>query len=182
MADQVDYLFRLESMLEAQLTETVAVFQNLSDERLLQPSSSGGWSIAECFEHLNSYAAYYHPKVWKALDKLSVSETPVKFRNTWIGLYFIRMMSTDGSRVRYRAIKQHKPVAINDPHEVVSRFIQFQEELLKVVKASKNKPMAKGKVATSLSRLIKLNIGDTLEFLLVHNQRHIQQASRNLWG
>lgn len=180
MADQVEYLFRLESVVEAQLTEVIAVFQNLSTSKLLQPSSSGGWSIAECFEHLNSYAAYYHPKLWKALDKLSVAQTPVEFRNTWIGLYFIRMMRTDGSRVKYKAIKQHKPLVISDPHEVISRFIQSQEELLTLIKHIKDKPIVKGRVATSLSSLIKLNMGDTIEFLLVHNQRHMLQATRNL--
>ena len=180
MVDQTEYLSKLEDVLEEQLSQVIAVFQNLPAEKLLQPSSSGGWSMAQCFEHLNSYAAYYHPKLWREINKLVVSQGSIDFRNTWIGLYFIRMMKTDATRTKYKAMKKHKPFEVSDPHAVLSLFIQYQEELLKLLQASKNKNMVKGKIGTSMSGLIKLNIGDTLEFLLVHNQRHIQQALRNL--
>lgn len=167
-------------MLEKQLQEVISVFQNLAAPTLLRSSAQGGWSIAECFEHLNTYAEYYHPKIQQALKRTRVSEVLPLFRNTWLGLYFIRTMRTEGTPKKYKAIKQHQPKSIENPELVISRYIQHQEDLLKLLHEASTKDLKNVKIKTSLAPLIRINGGDAIEFLLVHNQRHIQQARRNL--
>jgi uncharacterized damage-inducible protein DinB len=57
--EQLVFINRLEDEIETQLKEVLEVFQNLPESTLLQPSASGGWSIAQCFQHLNTYATFY---------------------------------------------------------------------------------------------------------------------------
>ncbi len=179
MLSQEEYLLKLEAILEKQLQEVIAVFQNLPSPTLLQLPAQGGWSIAECFEHLNTYAEYYHPKIQQGMQRAKVVSTLPLFRNTWLGLYFIKTMHSDNKK-KYKAIKQHKPKHIENPSVVISGFIQHQEDLLKLLQESSTKDLKNVKIKTSLAPLIKINVGDAIEFLLVHNQRHIQQARRNL--
>lgn len=180
MLSQEEYLLKLEAMLEKQLQEVIGIFQNLPTATLLRSSAQGGWSIAACFEHLNSYAEYYHPKIQQTLKRAPTAEVLPLFRNTWLGLYFIKTMSSDTSQKKYKALKQHQPKFIENPELVISRFIQHQEDLLKLLHEASTKDLKKVKIKTSLAPLIKINGGDAIEFLLVHNQRHIQQARRNI--
>lgn len=180
MLSQEEYLLKLEAMLEKQLQEVIAVFQNLPSAKLLQPSPQGGWSIAECIEHLNSYAEYYHPAIEQGLSRAANVEVLPLFRNTWLGLYFIRTMNSDSLRTKYKAIKRHRPNLIENPAVVMSRFIQHQEDLLRLIHHAGSKDLKTVKVKTSLAPLIKINGGDAIEFLLVHTERHILQARRNL--
>lgn len=167
-------------MLEKQLHEVISIFQNLPTTTLLHSPAPGVWSIAECFEHLNTYAEYYHPKIQQGLKRtLSVEALPL-FRNTWLGLYFIKTMNSEINQKKYKALKQHRPKSIENPAAVISRFIQHQEDLLKLLQEASTKDLKNVKVKTSLAPLIKINGGDAIEFLLVHTQRHLQQARRNL--
>ncbi|HRG80605.1 MAG TPA: DinB family protein, partial [Cyclobacteriaceae bacterium] len=57
-----DFINLIEAEVEKQLKEVILVFQNLPEDLLLQPAAEGGWSIVECFAHLNTYAEFYLPR------------------------------------------------------------------------------------------------------------------------
>ncbi|MBL7844924.1 MAG: DinB family protein [Cyclobacteriaceae bacterium] len=175
-----EYLFMLEQQVEEQLKEVIAVFQNLPEDRLLQPAANGGWSMAECLEHLNTYADFYLPRLQKALSNAPALQQPDRFKHSLLGRYFIAMMNPDKSTKKYKAMKRYRPVTLTDPHAVVSRFIQHLEELLKIVMQAEQKNLMKVNVTTTLSPLIKIPAGDAIQFVLTHNRRHLLQAGRNL--
>lgn len=54
---------KLEKEVDRHLIQAIKVYQNLSQDELNNQPSSGGWSIAQCLEHLNSYGDYYFPKM-----------------------------------------------------------------------------------------------------------------------
>lgn len=179
-AEQSAFIERLESEIENQLKEVLEVFQNLPESTLLHPSVTGGWSIAECFEHLNTYANYYLPRIKKAFDRNPNVNHPVGYSHSWIGNYFINMMDASQSQKKFKAIKKHRPMTIKDPHGVLANFIHHMEDLLLVLKTAQKKELKKIKVGTSIASFIKLDAGDAIQFLLTHNKRHILQAKKNL--
>ena len=71
---------QLENRVEAQIAFAVEVLQNLSDEELTKPSPSGGWSIVEILDHLNSYGAYYLPLIQSKVDTGNASASALR---TW---------------------------------------------------------------------------------------------------
>jgi uncharacterized damage-inducible protein DinB len=176
MQQQELFINKLESELENQVKEILAVFQNLPDHILNKTPAGRGWSISECFEHLNTYAQFYQPRIRKAFNERSGVDYPTNFSHSWIGKYFIDMMDTSKSQKKYKAIKKHRPTPIKNSHEVLAAFIQHLEDLLLLLKAARESELEKIKISTSLSSLIRMNAGDTLQFLLTHNQRHINQA------
>ncbi len=55
VVNKTEFLNSLEDRVEDHLQLAVNRFQNLPESELLRPSENGGWSIAQCLWHLNSY-------------------------------------------------------------------------------------------------------------------------------
>lgn len=175
-----DFISLIESEVEKQLKEVIAVFQNLPEDCLLQPAADNGWSIVECFAHLNTYAEFYLPRIEKALDQASTLDESRIFKHSFLGQYFINIMDPNRGKRKYKALKRHRPIGVYNPHATVSLFIQYLENMLKLVNKAREKNLLKKCVATSVSPWIKLDQGDSMLFILTHNKRHIEQARRNL--
>ncbi|MFN3850845.1 MAG: DinB family protein [Spirosomataceae bacterium] len=173
-------LNNLENQVESHINDAVGIFQNLSTEVLLQPSASGGWSIAQCLEHLNSYGDYYLPEFEKRLSQSTDNQTPASFKSTWLGKLAIDSMNPTTGKKKFKAFKNHTPASNLDAQKVVAKFINQQEQLLQIIRDARTKNIQKIKIPISIAKFIKLNLGDALQFLIVHNERHIQQAKRNL--
>ena len=80
---------------------------------------------------------------------------------------------------KYKAIKGHIPVKDLHAASVVARFIDQQEELLLLLRKAGHSNLNK-RIAVTISPLIRLKAGDVFRFLVAHNERHLQQALRNL--
>ena len=169
---------QLEQQVESHLSEVIKSFQNLSEKELLQPAVNGGWSIAQCLEHLNRYGNYYLPEIKKGLKQ----EFPAndKFKSSWLGNYFIKMMNPDSGKKKIKAFKEYSPVPQLDAYAVVAEFIHQQELLLKYLKTARTKDLNKIKISISIAKWIKLKLGDTFQFIIAHDERHLRQAKRNL--
>ncbi|MCU0359089.1 MAG: DinB family protein [Cyclobacteriaceae bacterium] len=171
-----EFLLQVEEQLEAQLAEVISVFQNLPEDRLLQPADNGGWSITECLEHLNTYAEFYLPRIDAALQKAPECPADQLFSFSFLGKYFINSMDPDQSRKKYKAMKRHRPAQVSNAYGIVSRFIQYLEDMLQLVRKARHKNWMKTSVATSISPWIKISAGDAIQFVLTHNRRHLVQA------
>ncbi|MGA6926679.1 MAG: hypothetical protein WBY88_13405, partial [Desulfosarcina sp.] len=64
--------------------------------------------------------------------------------------------------------------------EVIDRFIIHQQKLLELLKKAKNVSLTRTKTGISISRFIRLRLGDTFRVVIYHNQRHLLQAERAL--
>lgn len=179
--DQTEFLTRLENELEIQLTEVILVFQNLDEKTLLHPSPTGGWSMASCIEHLNTYALFYVPKLEAALEKSSRRKitSNLVFNYSLIGKYFINMMDIERGNKKYKAMKIHRPDTSKEPYQILVNFIQHLEKLQLLIRKSDSYDLKRISIPTSISRFVKMNFGEVLQFILVHNKRHLAQARKN---
>lgn len=168
----------LEDLVESHVSDAVKIFQNLSAEELLKPAIDGGWSIAQCLWHLNSYGDYYLPKIKSGLAK----NYPVNpdFKSTWLGSYFTRIMKPGAQMKKYKAFKNHIPPVELEADKVVAEFILQQEQLLSYLKLARNTDMNRIRIPISILSWMKLKLGDVFQFIIAHDERHLQQAKRNL--
>lgn len=172
-------LKRLEDRVEEHISDTISLFQNLSAGDLNKPSASGGWSIAQCLNHLNSYGDFYLPHIQRQLFKLPDANMS-EFTSSWFGAYFTKMMDPQNGKKKYKAMKGHIPATDLDAAKVVGEFLRQQELLMGYLRQASKKDLNKIKIPISISKLIKLRLGDVFQFLIAHNERHMQQAKRNL--
>ena len=176
--NQQTLLDSLEEQVERHLQEAVRVFQNLPESTLLRPAPDGGWSIAQCLDHLNSYGHYYLPQLEKGLaQSTSAGGT---FKSTWLGSYFTQMMNPQTGTRKYKAFKDYTPERALDAPAVVAEFIRQQEVLLRYFARARTADLNAVWIPVSIFRWVKLKLGDVLQFLIAHNERHLQQALRHL--
>ena len=177
--DQSTLLAQLELMVTHHLNEVRVKFQPSTMAILAAPSANGGWSIVQCLAHLNTYGNYYLPKIEQGLRNFSGQPTNT-FKSGWLGAYFTNMMDPTKSSKKYKAARLHVPAPIVDAHAVVAEFILQQEALLGYLRLAAKVDLNAIKIPVSIAKLIHLKLGDVLQFMITHNERHIQQANRNL--
>ena len=179
--DKIHLIASLENEVEKHLQIAIHTFQNLHEGVLLQMPENGGWNIAQCFEHLNSYGRYYFPQIKAALAKHPDNALNATFKSTWLGGYFTKMMLPANTK-KYKAFKDHIPSVTLDAHAVLAEFIEQQETLLHYLKQARNADLDKIRIPISIAQWIRLKLGDVFQFIIAHDERHILQAKRGLAG
>ncbi|WP_230407180.1 DinB family protein [Pontibacter cellulosilyticus] len=171
---------KLELLTQANrtLTETVTnEFAKLDLDALNYKPSAESWSILECLEHLNRYSRYYNPALAKAIAQNSNGNFLESINYSWLGKKSLDM-------VRPQNAKKHKTVKHMNPNNsklgrgAIDEFLMHQEKLQQLLQNAKGTNLNKKAVPVEFFKLLKLRIGETLEFVVTHQERHIQQALR----
>lgn len=149
------------------------------DKNLIDKSDKdNSWSINQCIEHLNRYFDFYVPELKKKIDKGNAKTESLYFKSGWLGNYFTNSVKYNaGNSAKMKTMKNMDP---NKFGEIRSENIETAEkyfiELLGLLEQSKDLDLQKIKTKISLSSLINLKLGDTLQFIVYHNDRHMNQA------
>lgn len=178
--DKALYLARLEQQVESHIQKAVQHFQNLDEITLDWPSPTGGWSITQCLAHLNSYGHYYLPRLKQDLEKPLAQSRINVFQSSWLGAYLARLMDPQTSRRKFKAHKRHQPARGLPAQQVVAEFINQQEEILCLLRQAEQIDVQAIRIPLSIAPWVRLPLGDILLFLVMHNERHIQQANQCL--
>ena len=152
---------------------------------LLRPPAEGSWNVVQCLDHLNSYSRFYIPGLVRAIEEAEqrgLAATP-NFKSGWLGNYFTNLMAPQPNgkpKSAMKAPKGHRPTLQPDVDVVLAAFAADQRSLLQLLSRAEHINIARVRVATSLTPLIKMSAGDTFRFLIAHEQRHMLQALRAL--
>ncbi len=179
LIDKDQLLDTLEDRVNTHLDAAVRVYQNMHSDLLLKPAADGGWSIAQCLEHLNRYGNYYIPLIRRGLGRQDRCVQGGSFKSSFIGGYFTRLMDPDTGKKKIKAFKDYKPDWDLDAHAVVAEFIRQQEVLLICLQWARKADLNKPRIPVSIMKWLKLRLGDVLQFVIAHDERHMRQAQRN---
>lgn len=173
----------LEEDVTKLLTQAKEILLTADTRGLLQEPAPGKWSAAQCIEHLNSYNRYYLPQIEKALLNGVYKNLPAQatYKPGWLGNYFTKLMKpgVNGELAsKMQSPKDHRPAANLNAEKVLEEFIEGQEKLIGYLVRAEKINIGKLRVPISLSKFIKLKLGDTFRFLIAHQQRHLLQALR----
>ncbi|WP_165871540.1 DinB family protein [Flaviaesturariibacter flavus] len=145
------------------------------------PNAAQQWSVVQILEHLNAYGRFYLPAIEKAMTERPTSKSAWFSSGFW-GDYFTKSMKPVNVyevKNKMKAMKTYTfPNSLN-VETVLNEFAQQQDELLRLIDLSQHVNMEEVRVPITISKLIKLKLGDALRFLVAHEQRHMLQA-RNM--
>lgn len=156
-------------------------FASLSSAQLQWKPNKDSWSVAEVFAHLNAYAEYYHPAFFDRMEKTRFTTPREVFNSSPLGRsawQSMKLGKQQNVKRKFNAPKNYNPV-INmslTSGEEVSELLTRQQELLNVLEKAVAVNLRKVKVPISISKIIRLRLGDALLFVAYHNERHMQQA------
>jgi hypothetical protein len=179
LVPKIELVQQLETNVRAQIQTVAGVFQHMDETLLNTPASDGGWSIAQCLEHLNSYGRYYIPQIQKAIAQEHRQDAEEQVKSSWLGRYFTNMMKPSSTKHnKYKAFKDHIPALELDAYQVIAECMQQQYRLLEILDSVKHTHINTVKIKISIARLIRLRLVDVLQFIIAHNDRHLQQGLR----
>jgi hypothetical protein len=163
--------------LTRQALNQVEKLKALDTHALTWKQDETSWSILECLEHLNLYGAYYLPEIENKI-KSSNSKSEAEFKSGLLGGYFAKSMLPKEKLNKMKTFKDKNPLNTNLDKRVIDVFIEQQIKLLDLLNQSQQVSLNKVKIQITISKFIKLKLGDTFHFLVNHIIRHLQQIER----
>lgn len=178
-----------QSLSEAnQIKATVEQkFLHLTADSLNNKPSPNSWSAAECFQHLlftnGEYLKHFN-EIVESSQKSDVKNTfnhssfhP--FKHSFWGkliLYFVN----PNNKMKSKTTKLFNPTYSKVEPEVVQKYLSQHDKIVEVISKMKNLNLRGLKIPSPINEKIKYNLGDAIKILVLHDQRHIQQAERAL--
>lgn len=159
-------------------------FKEVDKNKMIYTASAEKWSAVQVLEHLNAYGRYYLPAMERAMTEKVTGRAPW-FQSGFWGDYFTKSMKPTNIyevKNKMKAMKAYSFANSLNVDTVVNEFLRQQEELLRLIGMAKHVDLGDIKVPITLTKLIKLKLGDTLRFLVAHEQRHMIQARNTLKG
>jgi hypothetical protein len=151
-------------------------------ELLMKQAQPNAWSVAQVLEHLNIYSRYYMEEIEKQLHR-NQTKASNNFATGWLGNYFTNLMKPTKENTIAKKMKAPKnaiPSLQPNANEMLSECISHQHHLLNLLAIAKSANLNTNRIPTSLSKLIKLKLGDTFRFFIAHEQRHFLQIDKVL--
>lgn len=150
-------------------------FEAMPDEILQYKPEPTVWNVLECVEHLNRYAEVYHPAIEKQIGKVDAAPTKT-FKPGFLGGRLAKSMLPGGKKVR--TFMKMNPGGQEVGREVLDRFVAERDRLEQLLDAAEKVDLNAVGVPISVSRWVKIRLGDALRLVIYHDQRHIEQAQR----
>lgn len=152
-------------------------FLNLSQAQLSWKPAPSKWSASLCFLHLiniNNYFLEFYKQHFK--ENINANEkTFFPFKNSLMGK-LIRNSVKPETKLKTKTTKNFDPKDSEVPKDIVEKFIDQHKTLMQLSEKFKNADIKNINITSPLNKFIKYNLGDSLEIIIFHDQRHILQA------
>jgi hypothetical protein len=162
------------------------ILLGLEDLDARRAPPGGGWSIAQCVDHLVVAGTKMVAKLEEAitrsrqLTRLARSSKPAKFG--WFDRLFIWAVSSgkagEPPRLRVRHAPPFEPGPGRTVTIVASEFGALQDRLIASARAAQGLDLAGIKVESVISDSIKVSLGAWYLAIAGHQERHLDQAAR----
>lgn len=169
----------LEALTQKHL-EYAVFLNNKSKEELSLKANPQSWNTLECLEHLNLYGNFYLPEIETRLRNNKNHPSKELFKSGFLGNYFAESLWPKEKASKMKTLKKTNPINQNLDKQVIENFISQQHKMLSLLKEARTADLNKVKTSISISKWIKLKLGDTLRVVIYHNERHLKQAERIL--
>jgi hypothetical protein len=142
----------------------------------------GGWSAAECLDHLNATARVYLPVLTEAMEEARASGKIGRATDgrTLQGRIIARMQEPPVRFLKSTTFEELRPSRDLDPEAVLEEFEVLYEELIVRINESASLDRKRIRIRSVLSPRLKLSLADWFAFLAAHARRHLWQADRVL--
>ena len=177
MTERIDDFIK-DLALEAKGAQ--ATFGSLSTAQLNWKPAAKSWSVAQCFDHLITTHSLYFPEFerWAKGDvTMSFWEKTSPFSG-FFGRFLIKGLDP-------KNLKPMKTTAKAFPSEseiggdIIERFSEHQQQMIDAInKLPTNIDPAKTIITSPLLGIVTYSLDDCFTVLVVHCQRHFNQAKR----
>lgn len=164
------------------IIEAAEHIRQTDSRKLVYQTHPEKWSVVQVLEHVNAYGRYYLPAIDRAIA-FRDTEPSVWFNSGFLGDYFVKSMKPTNVYEIKNKMKTMKaytfPNSLN-VEQVLNEFIEQQHKLIQLMETAKNRNLNSIRIPITVTKLVKLKLGDVFRFLVAHTQRHMIQARNTL--
>jgi hypothetical protein len=164
------------------IRESAQFFGNVDKTKMVYAPAEGKWSIVQILEHLNAYGRYYLPAVEQGLAE-KVTGKAAWFNSGFWGDYFTKSMKPANVyevKNKMKAMKSYSFSNSLNVDTVMKEFNDQQAQLKNLLEKAGYVDLNAIRIPITLTKLVKLKLGDVFRFLIAHEQRHMVQARNTL--
>jgi hypothetical protein len=171
----------LIDQLESDVRNLIAAAEHLMTAdpvKLSYCPEEGKWSVAQVIEHMNMYSRYYLPLMEKSMVHIT-KDTNAWFIPGFFGNYLTNTMMPKNVyevKNRMKTSKNFTPERSVNVEAAFKEFIQHQNKLLQLLEVARRRNLDTIRIPVTVSKFIRLKLGDAFRFLVAHEQRHMMQA------
>ncbi len=155
-------------------------FLRLTAEQLSCPPAPGQWSIVEIFGHLNLANDIYIRSILSRMT-LAPDTKSDEYRSSWLGdwAYEKIMPRANGTVLKMKAAKSVCPgKQCEEGRAVIESFQRKCDALDDILHHAFTKDLQRIRIPFHFIPFLHFGLGDTLRFVVAHNERHLLQAQR----
>jgi len=170
-------LIRYREQFEGAKVQARELTAGLSEAEFNWRPSPEAWSIEECLEHLRLTGEVSLSAIEKALDREGAAGRTAEgpFEYGPIDRLILRL-SEPPVKMRFRAPKHFQPLHGQPVTAVLPTFCHVQDRFVRQLERADGLDLAKVKVATPVSRFLRMSLGAMLGVAAAHERRHLEQA------
>ena len=158
-----------------QAAQAIIQLKELPSDALNYKSHAKEWSILECIEHLNLYGEFYLPEIERNIIKAKNESGDLPYKGGFWGNFFVNSIRVENTK-KMKSPKMMQPEKSDLSSTTLDQFLKQLERLQALLNQARTVNLKSVKTKISLTKFLKLRLGDTLRFLVHHNERHVQQA------
>ena len=158
--------------------EARSAFADLTPSQLNWKPAPERWSVAQCFDHLITTNKGYFPVVENVLagkKRTFLESLPVL--PGLAGKLLIKSLDPSSTR-KIKAPKKFQPAQSDISASVINDFVDQQHRIVEKMKATGHLDLEKIVITSPVSAAITYSLMDAYRIIVVHEQRHFQQAKR----
>ena len=140
----------------------------------------GGWRAGQVFEHLCLANDSYLVGLRRLLGTISATSRGDVADRVWRPSFAGRLLARSMESPRkLRAPKMWRPAPVPRPN-VIGEFLTRQREIEQLIETSIAHDWRRLRLASPVSGLIRMNVGDAFTVLVRHAERHFRQIDGRL--
>ena len=151
----------------------------MTDDQFNWVPASGGWSVAQCIDHLNVTARLYLPTldegISEAIRRGLYGSGP--FRYNWIGRMLVKSVAPP-PRFKVKAPKAFQPAPSRRRQETLAAFRAYQVQFIDRLRQANGLDLARARVASPTASFLRIPLGSAFATMVAHERRHLLQARR----
>jgi hypothetical protein len=157
--------------------EADALAGALTNEQFNWRPPSGGWSVAQCIEHLNAAARQYLPSfdegIAEAIRRGLYGEGP--FRYGWLGRKMVQSQEPTTKR-KFKAAKAFLPPPTRPRQESMAAFRAYQVQFIDRLRQANGLDLSRARIRSPVVSWLRLQLGLGFALMVAHERRHLLQA------
>jgi DinB superfamily len=160
-----------------------ALLQDRTSKQLTWCPTHGGWSVAQCIEHVARINSVYLPAIKTAVaGSRNLAESNDQRLRTagWFSAFFLKSVSPEGkTRMRSPRIGRPDPDSSQiNPEEALQKLHRTHLEIREVLASSQQVDLNRVRFRNPFVPLIRFTVGTGFLIMAGHGRRHLLQAER----